>query len=194
MGGLASVFKKLIPFLIIICLVTFGINIIFGNNLTYLSKQTINGTEIWKFNFTKYLKNINFNNLKSAVTNVIDIKGFQQQINSFKAIWNNGYQLGDGIKTIIGVIILVIDGLITALNMVLVPIRLIAGLLLTALNILGIDISNNDNPVIYLLKVLLKLYRNTNNGIEPLIPIIKWNMESTSNILVTTVPVISTTI
>lgn len=193
MGGLANLFRKLIPITLLICLISFGIAQIFTTNgLTYISTITnTDGISYTKFDFAKYIKNINTTYIKDAVTNVIDVKGLQQQLNQFKKIWNDGYDLGDGIKTIIGVIILVIDLFITFLNMLFVPIRLIAGLILTALNIVGIN-TNTSSPIINLLKMLLNLHRTTKNGIEPLIPLIKWNIASTETILVTTVPVVPT--
>lgn len=149
-GGLGSFFKKVIPIIMLLCFVAFGISIIFNNtDITYLKHITedSNGNALthpyYEYDFASYIDNIDINILQRAVTNIIDTTTFTDVLNSWETIWTNGYQLGDIFASIVNGFIMLVDVLLTIINFLIVPIRIIAGILLTGLSILGIDINSN---------------------------------------------------
>lgn len=153
-GGLGNFFKKVIPIIMLICFISFGISIIFQNtDITYLKHITIDSQgntlehNYYTFDFNSYVQNIDIDILKRAITNIIDTESYQDVLNSWETIWTDGYQLGDIFSSIVNGFIMLIDVAITAINFLIVPIRIIAGVLLTGLSILGIDINSNGTII-----------------------------------------------
>lgn len=183
MGGLANLFKKIIPIITLICFVCFGITtaIKTQNNvqLTYLTEEYYNKTtfekinnptqqekqnaeKFYHFDMVEYANNLDINIITTATQNVIDIEAYKNTSAKITGLWTNGYQIGDITKTILNAIILVIDTLIVAINIAFLPLRLIAGILLTAMSLIGINISKGI-VLIPFLKIVL------NNFAIPLI-------------------------
>ena len=172
MGGLKSLFFKLIPLVTLICCVCLGISHAFQTqqtgNITYLTAETItinnNNTpqdttdditiENYTFDFATYRQNIDINILKRSTTNTLDINTYTSLLNVFNEIWEDGYNFGDGVQTIINAVILAIDTVIQILNILITPIRIIAGILLTGLSLVGINI-NARTPINTALKGIL---------------------------------------
>lgn len=161
MGGLQRLFLKITPIIMLICFICFGITHAFQEerqpNITYLTHETIEviadnpvteqneqvTIENYNFDFQSYRDNIDIDILKRATTNVIDVKSYKDTLDEFNNIWEDGYQFGDGIQTIVNAVILVINTLIMPINIIIAPVRVIAGILLTGISLVGIDINRN---------------------------------------------------
>lgn len=188
MSGLQRLFLRITPIIMLICFVCLGISHAFQQegqpNITYLTTEIItlddNNTETteddititnYKFDFRSYTQNIDNDILKRATENVFNIDDYNKNVAVFNLIWNDGYDFGDGIQTIVNAVILVINSLLTLFNILLTPIRITAGIIITALSILGIDVTKNQNkPLIYTLHGILdnlniKLMKPTYNEI-----------------------------
>lgn len=163
MGGLWSVFKKVVPIITLVCFICLGITHTFqqvgADNITYLSTETYDketwekienptpqeqqeGFTYYTFDTNTYMSNFNVNYLKDASTNVSNLDAFLNTLNKFNEIWEDGYQFLDGVKTIINGLLLIFNGLLTCVNMVLWPVRLLSALILTAFNLVGINTAN----------------------------------------------------
>lgn len=166
MGGLKHLLFRLIPIITLICFICFGISYTFEHdnnyNLTYLeihyydksnnfeeidnpTQEQIESNDTYKayeINMRDYIDNINQNILTRSVTQTLDLERYETQLNKFKAIWDDGYQLFDVLKTIANGIVTVINSIILPINILLVPIRIISGLLLTGMSLVGININN----------------------------------------------------
>ena len=166
MGGLGRLFSRIIPIIMLVCFVCLGIthtfNQIGAENHTYLTNETINvGTQenpnnitYYNFDVISYVNNVNIDILKEATNKVIDTETYKDNFESFNILWNDGYQLGDVSNTILNSVILVINTLITTINLVLFPVRIIAGILLTGMSLVGINIST-QGIIVNSLKALL---------------------------------------
>lgn len=151
MGGLQRFFIRITPIIMLICFICFGITHIFSRNnqqnITYLTSETVQidqNTTInsYTFDFQGYIENANASRLKDSVTNTLDIDSWQSLINSFNTIWGNGYDPADITLTLLNGLLLIVDGFITALNIMILPFKLSAGIILTALAIMGIRTNN----------------------------------------------------
>lgn len=139
---------KVLPFTMLLCIICFGIDIIFPNmNITYLTHTTINGSVLYQFDFTSYFQNISIELFRKATNDLIDTESFKNIINAWKTIWQDGYQFGDVFKSMVNGFIMVIDAVLTIINLIIVILRIIIALLLTGISIIGINI-NNPNSVI----------------------------------------------
>lgn len=139
---------KVLPFTLLLCMICFGIDIIFPNmNVTYLTHTTINGSIMYQFDFTSYFQNLSIEPFRKATNDLIDTETFKNIVNTWKAIWEHGYDLGDISKTLVNGFIMVIDAFLTIINLIIVILRIIIALLLTGMSIIGINI-NNPNSVI----------------------------------------------
>lgn len=172
MSGLQRLFLRITPIITLICFICFGIYHTFETNqtgsITYLSKEVItlndNATpedttddltiEQYKFDTKSYVENINQDILKRSTNNVADLTIYERNLATFNLIWEDGYNFGDGIQTIINVGLLLINTLILPINILLVPLRIIAGVLLTAFSIVGINV-NSETPIINFLNTIL---------------------------------------
>lgn len=170
MGGLYKVFTKILPIMMLICFISFGILHTFSQvgqgNPTFLSTETINiGTEeepdnktLYTFDMKGYTENISVEPLKDSISNTIDVTTYERVLNKFNYIWKDGYQFLDGIRTIINGVLLVIDTIITSINIVILPLRITAAIILTGMAIIGINISR-DTTIIKGLKAISQLAR-----------------------------------
>lgn len=163
MGGMKSLFTKLIPIVMLVCFLCLGITHTFGrfdaetgqSDITYLSKETIEtGTQDHPYELTYYeldvngyMQGIDNNVLKRSLSQVIDLEAYQSILNKFNEIWKDGYQFLDGVKTIVNSVLLVINTIILPINVLLIPLRIISGILLTAFTLIGINI-NRDSVII----------------------------------------------
>lgn len=171
MNGLIKALERITPIVMLICCICFGITYTFDRNetqnITYLTHETIvvndrNTTttadditiDNYTFDFTSYRQNLDIQILQRATQNVIDIDSYNNVIQNFNRIWQDGYQFGDGIQTIVNALILVIDSIIFPINIFLTPLRIIAGIFLTTFSILGINITRNT-PIINMLNGIL---------------------------------------
>lgn len=152
-----KILAKLIPFTFLLCLVCFGISYVFGiENLTYLTYNTTNnGMKVYYFDFIAYTQNIDINILKRATSNVIDTTTFNNIVEAWKTIWEDGYNFGDITTTIVNGFIMVFNIIILLVNIPLVLLRIASGILLTGLSILGININNETGIIIPSLNALL---------------------------------------
>ena len=164
MNGIWNLLKRVIPIITLICFICLGIthtfSLITDENITYMSKVYYN-TETWQvienpteeqketaytyysLDTINYLQNINADNLKNSTQRVFDLQAFENTINQFNQIWDNGYQLGDGVRTLINGLLLIFNGLLTAINGILWPVRIVSAIILTAFTLVGIKINNN---------------------------------------------------
>lgn len=151
------IFTRLTPIILLICFVCFGITYIFGiNNLTYLNTiHTTNGTTIYTFDFSNYVNNLDINILKRATQNAINLNTFKNIIEAWETIWQDGYDFGDLMNTIVNGFIMVIDMTILIVNIPLIIIRICAGIILTGLSLIGINISNETGVIIPALNSIL---------------------------------------
>lgn len=152
-----KILAKLIPFTFLLCLVCFGISYIFGiENLTYLTYNTTsNGMKVYYFDFNAYTQNIDINILKRATSNVIDTTTFNNIVEAWKTIWEDGYNFGDITTTIVNGFIMLFNIIILLVNIPLVLLRIASGILLTGLSLLGININNETGIIIPSLNALL---------------------------------------
>lgn len=142
-------FTKVVPFTLLLCIVCFGIDIIFPNmNVTYLTHTTINGSVLYQFDFTSYFQNLSIELLRQATTDLIDTETFKNIVNAWKTIWTDGYDLGDIFKTIVNGFIMVIDAFLTIINLIIVILRIIIAILLLGMSIIGINISNENSVIL----------------------------------------------
>ena len=164
MGGLTRLFMRILPIITLICFICFGISYTFETqqtgSITYLSKEVItlndNGTpettddltiEQYQFDMVTYTENIDQDILKRSTTKVFQLQTYQAVLDTFNSIWENGYNAGDVMNTVLNASILIIDTLILPINIVLVPLRITAGILLTAFSILGINVSKQTTII-----------------------------------------------
>lgn len=139
-----KIFLKLIPLTLLICFICFGLTIIFDiQNLTYLSRTTKDNITIYTFDMNQYVQNLNIDILKRATTNTIDVETFKNVFESWGTIWDNGYDFGDIFFSLLNGFIMVFDLLIVPINLVLIVLRIIAGIMLTGLSLIGININSN---------------------------------------------------
>lgn len=182
MGGLQRLFLRITPIIMLICFICFGITHTFQQegqaNITYLTHETIEVTadnplteeneqvtiENYIFDFKSYRDNIDINILKRATTNVIDLQAYQNTLDNFNTIWENGYNPGDILLTLGNASLLIINTLILPINIILTPLRIISGILLTAFSLIGINI-NRQTPIINTLNAILD--KATINMINP---------------------------
>lgn len=130
---------KIVSFLIAIGIVGMAINTLFGyETITYLQKQQINLLSgehfyIWKFNFWKYIQNIQL-----SITNLNEFTLSLPTRQWNQDVWNN--------------ILLLIDYVIVVINIILYPLRIGAYLLNNILAILGIsnDLTSDHNGLKWL--------------------------------------------
>lgn len=192
MGGLYRLFLRITPIITLICFICFGITHTFQQQnqqpLTYLSTEEVQYTiytrdpntqeyiqetetqEIYTFDMTSYVNNLNQNILKRATNNIFDLTAYKKTLDTFDNIWKDGYQFGDGVQTIINTGILIVNTIITIINVVITPLRLIAGIILTGLSVMGINI-NRQTPFITAMNAILD-----NANIKYLKP--TWNDEN----------------
>lgn len=150
-------FTKVLPFTLLLCMICFGIDIIFPNmNVTYLTHTTINGSALYQFDFTSYFQNLSIDLLKKATTNLIDTETFKNIVETWKTIWEDGYDLGDMLKTIVNGFIMVIDAFLTIINLIIVILRIIIAILLLGMSVIGINISNPDSTILKALNDIVK--------------------------------------
>ena len=126
MGGLQRLFLRITPIIMLICFICFGITHTFQQegqpNITYLTSEVItlddNNTQTttdditiknYNFDFKSYRENIDINILKRSVNNSLNIDSFKTTINGFRTIWNNGYQVGDVLRSVANGILLIIE-------------------------------------------------------------------------------------
>lgn len=152
-----KILAKLIPFTFLLCLVCFGISYIFGiDNLTYLTFNTTNnGMKVYYFDFNAYTQNIDINILKRATSNVIDTTTFNNIVEAWKTIWEDGYNFGDITESVVNGFIMVFNIIILLVNIPLVLLRIASGILLTGLSLLGININNQTGIIIPSLNAIL---------------------------------------
>lgn len=150
-------FTKVLPFTLLLCMICFGIDIIFPNmNVTYLTHTTINGSVLYQFDFTSYFQNLSIDLLKKATTNLIDTETFKNIVETWKTIWEDGYDLGDMFKTIVNGFIMVIDAFLTIINLIIVILRIIIAILLLGMSVIGINISNPNSTILKALNDIVK--------------------------------------
>lgn len=160
-GGLGNLFKKIIPIIMLVCFICLGITHTFGrfqatetngvseSNISYISKVDANSEtnpnamSYYTLDVNNYLSNIDFDILKRATNHVIDTETLQDNLRTFNLIWENGYQIGDVSDTIINGILLIINLISTAINLCILPVRIIAGILLTGFALVGIKTNTN---------------------------------------------------
>lgn len=183
MGGLTRLFMRILPIITLICFICFGISYTFETqqtgSLTYLSKEviTLNDNETpqdttddltieqYKFDMVSYAQNIDQDILKRSTTKVFQLQTYQAVLDTFNNIWEDGYNSGDIMNTILNASILIIDTLILPINIVLVPLRITAGILLTAFSLVGINV-NKQTTIINALNFLVdKLNINLSNPV-----------------------------
>lgn len=152
-----KILAKLIPFTFLLCLICFGISYIFGiENLTYLTyNTTTNEMKVYYFDFNAYTQNIDINILKRATNNIIDTTTFNNIVEAWKTIWQDGYNFGDLTETIVNGFIMLFNIIILLVNIPLVLLRIASGILLTGLSILGININNETGIIIPTLNAIL---------------------------------------
>lgn len=189
MTGLQKFFFKIFPIITLICFVSIGIMNIFNNeNLTYLSSEYIdkdtgqiytnptneqreNSYHLYTFDVRSYANNIDQDVLARSIENTLDIQTYNRVLGKFNEIWDDGYQLFDGVSTIINVGILIVDTLILPINIVITPLRLCSGILLTCMSLIGININANTTINTMLNGILdyaiIPLIRPTYNNEEP---------------------------
>jgi len=151
MGGLSRLFSRLIPIITLVCFICLGITTAFNpinknNNLTYLTKETIqlnNNEELTYYNFDtlSYLNNLKGEELIESLGNTIDTDSYNNNLVKFNQIWEDGYQVGDVSASIVNAGILVVNTILVGLNLIFLPVRLICGLLLVGMSAVGINIS-----------------------------------------------------
>lgn len=142
-------FTKVLPFTMLLCIVCFGIDIIFPNmNITYLTHTTINSSVLYQFDFTSYFQNLSIELLRKATSDMIDTETFKNIVETWKTIWTDGYDLGDIFKTVVNGFIMVIDAFLTIINLIIVILRIIIALLLLGMSIIGINISNPNSTIL----------------------------------------------
>jgi len=152
-----KIFFRLIPITLLICFLCFGISYIFNiENLTYLQTlQTNNGTKVYSFDFASYVNNIDINILKRATQNIFDTQTFKNIIEAWTTIWEDGYNFGDLMNTIVNGFIMTIDIIMVIINIPLILLRICSGILLTGLSIIGININNETGIIIPSLNAIL---------------------------------------
>lgn len=154
MGFIKKTLFILIPITLLFCLIAYGIEVIFpGQNLTYLGYTTPSGEYFpYVYDWKSYINNLDITKLLNIITNATDITAFFDKVKDFMDIWQDGYDLGDGIKTIIGILILAVDLGLYVINILFsIGTKLLAGILITVLSLMGINISYGNNAVISVL-------------------------------------------
>lgn len=160
---------KILPFTMLLCIICFGIDIIFPNmNVTYLTHTTINGSVLYQFDFTSYIQNLSIELIRKATSNLIDADTFKEIVDEWKLIWVDGYQFGDVFKTLVNGFIMVIDAFLTFINLIIVVIRIIIAILLMGLSLIGININNPNSLILKTLNDIVETL--TINLIHPFIP------------------------
>lgn len=154
MGGLYRLFTKILPIMMLICFISFGILNTFQTegqaNLTYLTQETYNiGTEenpeykeLYTFDTKSYAENINQDILNRSLDHVLTLEAYQLTLNKFQQIWDDGYNLFDISRTIANGVVLIINTIILPINILLIPLRIISGIILTGMSIVGINVNN----------------------------------------------------
>lgn len=156
MGGLKNFFFRIVPLITLICMICFGISYLFNiENLTYLETKTIGNETIHTFNLSLYIRNLDINILKRAVSNVVDTETFIDIFEAWQTLWDDGYDFGDIFWSIVNGFIMVIDVILLIINIAIIPFRIIAGLLLTGMSLIGINISNENSTILTALNTIL---------------------------------------
>lgn len=199
-GGLGRLFSRIIPLIMLICFICFGIIHIFPteNNtasLTYLETQYVDKTtgetytnpteeqknnsyKMYTFDMVSYTQNIDQDILKRSISGTFNLSAYDNTINRIKNIWADGYDFGDGIQTLVNGIVLVINTILLPINIILTAIRVVAGLILTGISLLGVNI-NRTTPILNFLTFLLDhlsipllngTYNKTDNALTGLEP------------------------
>ena len=172
MGGLQRLFLRITPIIMLICFICFGITHTFQQerqpNITYLTHETIEviaddplteeneqiTIENYNFDFQSYRENIDQNILKRSINKTFDFTTYENVLNTYNEIWEDGYDFLDGVQTLTNTILLIINTLILPINIILVPLRITCGILLTAFSLIGINISRNT-PIITALNSII---------------------------------------
>ena len=199
MDGLKNLFLKLTPIIFLICCICYGILHTFSSNeesnITYLHTQYVNtetyepyvnptdeqkeqALKVYKFDMVSYTQNIDQNILVRSVQKTFNLQNYNNIIESYEVIWQDGYQIGDILKTLLNSVILVLDSIIFPINIILIPLRITAGLILTGMSIIGINI-NKGTAIIPFLNTITD---------EASIPLINglYSKEDAQNIIDTT--------
>ena len=181
MTGFKRILFRMIPFILILCFVAYGIEILNAlspnhiNQLTYLQEKIVydsNNVEVYRYyeyDFATYLRNITIQPFVTVLNQFISFQTFRDLKTVVEDIWADGYNALDVSKSIVNILVGVGNAIITLVNVVLVPLRFIAAILVVGLSITGIntDITQNTNPVNQ------GLWYMINNPIIPTIPY--WN-------------------
>lgn len=175
MSGLERLLFRITPIFMLICFICLGITHTFqtagAENITYLSETYYDKTnfqpidnpteqqkeqalKVYEFDTQNYVTNINQNILKRATTNTIQFDTYQETINAFNLIWEDGYQPLDILKTILNACILVVNTVLIIINVIITPLRITSGILLTGFSVLGINI-NRQTPITTALQTIL---------------------------------------
>lgn len=146
MGLLKRVLFTIIPVATILIAVSYGIDAIFGNaaDLTYLGWTSPTGEYYANvYDFRAYLSALNISDLTKPFVNLansLDI--IAAPFRAIQKILADGYNFGDGIKTIVNGIIGIINALIWVIDMVFSIIQALVIILGKILSLVGININS----------------------------------------------------
>lgn len=175
MGGLERILMRITPIFMLICFICLGITHTFqadyNQQITYMSEvyydktnfhpidnptqeQKETALKVYEFDTQSYIDNIDIDILKRATTKTIQFETYIETLESFNTIWDNGYQTGDVLDTILNAVILIINTVLLPINIILVPLRIIAGIFLTAFSLVGINI-NRETAIIIMLNFII---------------------------------------
>lgn len=151
MGLLKRVLFTIIPVATILIAVSYGIDAIFGNtaDLTYLGWTSPTGEYYANvYDFRAYLSALNVSDLTKPFMNLansLDI--IVAPFRAIQGLFEDGYNFGDGIKTIINCLFGIINALIWVIDMLFSILQAVIILLGKILSLVGINI-NSDFVVI----------------------------------------------
>lgn len=137
----------IIPYILLLCCLAYGIDILTaktttGIALTYMQTETINGTLIYKFDTIQWLQDISTFHIEDKLTTLFNFfNSVISQFKSYASIWGDGYDFGDGLKTIVNTLSILINTISIVLNGILYILQLLVYVLGKLVNIIGINTS-----------------------------------------------------
>lgn len=152
-------FIKAALFISTIAMIAFALNFIFGNEQTntyvvsYLSKQTINGVTFYKYDVFNYLKN-----LEATFTDTPQL--FLHLPEREWANIDTGILEEEFWQDLVNNLAFMLNVVITAINILLFPIRLVFYLVQTLLAIIGLPMvegTYQNNPLKWLIDIVKTL-------------------------------------
>ena len=191
MDGFKRLVFRLTPIIMLICFICIGITHVFTRPnqtqpLTYLTYQTITvddrGTiettdditiNNYTFDFETYRSNISTDLLVESLQNVLDLTAYTNTLANFSLLWEDGYQVGDILKTILNGVILIVNTIFVIINIFIMPLRILTAILLVALSLVGININRTEGIIIPFLNIIVS---------KATIPLINRTDETTAEI------------